>query len=492
MIDAEMTLHYTAGNWDSVIYYGNAGLDDSIDYFYLRKHLGEAYYYKLNYSSAIPHFEKALETNSADISLQVYLYNCYLYSGRETDTRYIRLKMSETALSMVKKIKVRGIDDIYFEAGKSFNNNFSKNQNTNFSSVPNLFGSAEMTGNMTYGHLGMKVLSGQRFSFYLGAGIMSEQRQSIFDVSNIKPSGRIITQRDTIVTKPMPPPPYQTHDTIISHLQAFQNNPFRNIVSHTFHQNEFYINCNIHAGNGFDIQPFIHILNTGLTQNIPINHEHDFTAFDTIATHTQYHFPPPSSVIRDTVFYNYNTHLVKLVNYSFIQKDTSFVNYSLGLTLNKSIGHCAASVFGSLSNLNGQNQQELGVSLTWFPHGNLNLYFNVAFTGYKEDSIEKLIKYITVGGKITKNIWIEGNFTMGDINNFTEKGGFVVNNNPDLIKYRAGANLIFVLKRFDITLIYQYQAKQEYYFFRDSSDRMIAGTLNYTNQLISGGIKWKI
>ena len=191
------------------------------------------------------------------------------------------------------------------------------------------------------------------------------------------------------------------------------------------------------------------------------------------------------------MFYTYSTATAKLRNYTFQTKDTSFTNYALGVVISKNMSHVTSSLFASYSNLNGRKQEEIGVALTWFPMGNLNLYFGTTLTGYRQDS-NKLVANFLVGKKITKKIWLEANVTFGDMNDFTERYGYAVNNNPDVIKFRFELAPLIVFKHFDIAIHYQYQEKQGSYFYENETGSIIQGKFNYQNQLITGGIKWKI
>jgi len=495
-IDAKLTSFYLSANWDSVIFYGNAGIADSIDYFYLREYLGEAYYYKQNYLSAIPYFENALAKNAKVTATSELLYYSYLFSGRESDARAFQLQMPAAALSDIKAKKKSYLESVSLESGTSLNNNFAKNQHNDFNGKLNDFGTVDMSGNVSYGHFGFKAFLGNKVSIYAGFTMMNEQKKTILDASVFQPTGRIINQRDTVYWKPFPMPPGNgvwMHDTIVLNHQAFGDSSLRYISDNTLKQSEIYINCNIHAAKGLDIIPFFHLLNTKLTMTIPVRQLVDFQAHDFVNVHTQYYFPPPPlSGMTDTVIHHDTTYTVQTSNYKFLQKDTSFVNFSLGVTLSKSIGHFTTSVFGNISNLNGRKQNQLGLSVTWFPLGNLNLYFNASLIRHQQDSTPNMVFGGLIGKKLSNKIWLEGNVTFGDMNNFTEKNGFVVNNNPDIIKLRAGITPMFIFKKFDIILNYQYQQKQASYFFRNGTGGIKEGTFNYQNHLITGGIKWKI
>jgi len=494
-IDSNITLYYTAGAWDSVIYFGNTGLASNIDYFYLRKHLGEAYFYKKNYLSAAHHFENAMKKNSYDVATQEFLYYSYLYSGRESDVRALQPYISTETLKEIKAKSNYRIDNIYLESGISPSNNFSKNQNQDFSGGKHIFGGAVMSGKSSYTSLGLKAWLGNKVSVYAAFSFANEQKKNIFDATIFKPAGREIKETDTVVTKPFPPPPYTTNDTIIRNIQRFRNEPLINKNDIALHQKEIYLNGSIHLAKGLDITPFVHLLATQLTMITPAYSLTDYTATNHFDTLTQFHYPPPpvgTGEIRDTVFHWDTTYTVKTSNYSFHTKDTLFVNYSVGIAISKNIGNFAISLTGSYSNLNGRKQKEIGASATWFPLGNLNLYCGAELTGYEEDNTKLLVKKFLAGGKIWKKIWLEGTITLGDMSSYTEMAGYIVNNNPDIVKYRIGITPMIFFKKFDIILHYQYQEKQGSYFYDNGTNPMTEGTFKYQNQLITGGIKWKL
>ena len=142
--------------------------------------------------------------------------------------------------------------------------------------------------------------------------------------------------------------------------------------------------------------------------------------------------------------------------------------------------------------MNYKKQKQVGLSLTYYPKGNLNLYTTGGITGYKDGKLStKIIYDILIGKKLTQKIWIESFATIGEISNYNEKNAFIVYNNPDKITFRFGLTPIFVFKNFDITLRYQYQAKSTYYTAYTSSGNYIYPELLFNNHLIIGGIKWK-
>jgi len=81
--------YYLKKDWKNLIVYGKWGLQNGIDYYYLRMRIGVAYYEQESYRQAIAHFRKALEFNTKDVIALEYLYYAYLFSGRDTDARLI-------------------------------------------------------------------------------------------------------------------------------------------------------------------------------------------------------------------------------------------------------------------------------------------------------------------------------------------------------------------------------------------------------------------
>ena len=73
---------YLAQEWDSVIRLGNQGLQQGMDFYYLRMRMGIASYEKHRYRTASRHFSAALEQNQGDPVALEYLYYSRLLSGQ--------------------------------------------------------------------------------------------------------------------------------------------------------------------------------------------------------------------------------------------------------------------------------------------------------------------------------------------------------------------------------------------------------------------------
>lgn len=491
------TLQYTnAAKWDSVIYYGNIALKNNIDYFYLRVRLGMAYYNKQNYTKSISEFEKAIKFNSSDTYAQEMHYYSYVLAGRESDAQYLFSSFTETEKNNLGVKKSGFLSSLYFESGISLSDNFKKNEKTNFPGNEKIYGEADLNGNITYGHLGLKHNIGKRFSVYHSFQVLNLGKEKIIENTIYRPNGINITEFDTSYY--VPPPPAGGHynfDTIITH--SVRIGPFDTTVTYknNLSQLEYYINCNVLLTKGLILTPFFHLINVRYQLQKAVSQLYNINTTDTFYTHTQIvvpnPFPPPMYIVKDTLFIDTNNYSVGLKKYNYLLSDTSFSNYVYGFALSKRIGNFNIGLFGSASNLNGLKQQEAGIYITWFPGGNLNLYFNSTLTAFKEKSRKNIVFNQMAGTKVLKNLWLEGFVTVGDINGFSEDNGFIIHNNPDFIKFRIGLTPMIIFKKFDIIIRYQYQAKQGSYFFQNESGVMTEGTIDYRNHLITGGVKWR-
>jgi hypothetical protein len=489
--DAKTYTYMQSAQWDSVIHYGDLALKNNIDYFYLRVRLGMAYYYKQNYTKSIHEFEKAMNFNSSDAYTQEMLYYGYVLAGRESDALSFTSAMSDAAKKDAGVTRIKFLNSLYLEGGPSLSNNFSKNENTDFNDVPNRSGYACLLGNIYYGHLGAKFQTGKKVTIYAGFSRLSEQIRFFNDATEHTPFGRSFYQWDTVVWHPLPSPGQYTHDTIYENHQAFKDSMISSVLKNNLQQSEFYFNCNIHLTKGLDVTPFLHILNTKYTYVYPWAHKPVFTAHDTIETHTQFYFPTPPGGVTDTIFYTYLNPIDTITKITFLNKDTSYTNFSAGAELSKNFGHVTASVFGNISNLNGGRQKEAGFAVTYYPFGNMNLYLNTVFTTLADRKNKMMTIGFLAGTKITNSIWLESSVTMGDMKNYTANSGFVVNNSPDVTKFRFGFMPVFIFKNFTLNIQYLFKAEEGSYSFWNETTGSTTKTFVYQNHLITGGIKWR-
>lgn len=93
-VDTATYRAYLNKDWNRVIEVGKEGLDNDIDYYYLRLRIGYAYFMKKQYRLAIPYYQAALKFSSKDATAMEYLYYSYLYGDRYDDAVKLVSKFS--------------------------------------------------------------------------------------------------------------------------------------------------------------------------------------------------------------------------------------------------------------------------------------------------------------------------------------------------------------------------------------------------------------
>lgn len=496
-VDTKSYQFYLSGNWDSVIHYCKLGLENNIDFFYLRSRLGTAYYNKEDYTKAIKEFRASLNFNSADTYSRQMLYYSYLFSGRESEARCEGGLLDSITQSLISYKKINPLSSISFEGSGGINRNISANEKADLLSGSDTYAQSDLSGNMILGQLVMKHDIGKRITVEQGLMYLNENKRRVIQNVLQKPGGTLITTWDTIYY--VPPPPvggHFNHDTIITHSLFLT--PFDTVASQNYilKQLDYFLNCRIYLGKGYNLTPSFHLLNVKYS-NLSAQFENKYiNTIDTQFVHTQIvvpnPFPPPPLVIKDTMFVNYRPGLLNSYQYHYGIDDTAFYNFALGVSLEKHFCDLKLSAFSSWSNLNGRKQTAGGISITWYPFGNLNLYGNLNSSVCVQDKDKPVyVNYLVIGTKLMHGIWLEAGRTFGRVLNFCEKDLEIVHNSPDAINWQYNATFYLIFNKFDIILNYQLQEKETYYCsYYNQKDYNILN-FTYYNNLITGGIKWK-
>ena len=171
---------YLDKNWKGLVSLGKNGLDNEIDYFYLRMRIGIAYYELGNYRRAIPHFRKALVFNSKDQFANEYLYYSYLFSGRNADA----INLSEKFTAKFKKklgiTKVTGIKSFSVYNTYSYNTNQEKLDDFNILADTSINGWQNVMRNYNLIQLNFKHIASPKLRLSHGYGYLIKQRYHFF------------------------------------------------------------------------------------------------------------------------------------------------------------------------------------------------------------------------------------------------------------------------------------------------------------------------
>lgn len=184
---------------------------------------------------------------------------------------------------------------------------------------------------------------------------------------------------------------------------------------------------------------------------------------------------------------NYNTIQNK---YIFTKKDTSFVNYVVSVMLSKSMGIFTYGMTSSYAQLNSYSQLQIGLSASYLPLANNNLYGTTNVVLLNENNANRLIVAQKIGAKIISKLWAEVAMTYGNLQNYNENNAFVVFNTGDKILYKYGVALVSPLhKNIELSIRYDRFNRESTYYRMNNLLNIEPVAVNYTTQTIVGGIK---
>ncbi len=386
-------------DWNGLITTGKEAIKNGIDFYYLRYRLGIAYYEKKNYAKAVVHFENIFRTNPNDQLIGEYLYFSYKFCGRTDDAEIISSKFSE---NLKNKIGIKNpiIENVKIGTTYLFN-----------SEKDNLLDTYIAGNDSVYSE---QVVAENQIKYYFGIEHKLFRRVRInYSFSQIK------------------------HNTV----QSIFDNKKDNLFNLQNTQNQYYINANVHPAKGFDVNFAFNFLNIKGTKKI-INYSYensDLTEHETYEIYDSIYNANATLDIYDTI-YNY----IQTVESSFSDNNFSQNDYAAALRISKSFSIFRASIFGTYSKLSNKKYKQIGAELIVLPFGNLNLYSMTKLTNKMGKESSSVLSQ-TVGVKITNFLWSEFNFSIGEMNNYTDIMASMVYNTEETTKKQAGVNCNFYL-----------------------------------------------
>jgi hypothetical protein len=464
---------YEEKKWDSVILVGEQALQQNIDYYYLRTRIGISYFNKSRYFPASIHLKKAREFNSQDPIIADYLYYAYAFSNQADQALKLEPFMTNEARESINNV----VQDVHVESGYTLSSNANPANLATLMEKDSIYGEQDLYGNSFYSNLGLKLRVSKRVNLSLAYNYLNFTKTKYIQYG--RGEEKLINIQDTTLFFIQPPDSGQWYN--YGYQWAAFDTSFRYHVS----QHELHISASFAPGSGFRIMPAFHFMHVAYTMTNSSYRTDTIEAplFHSIYTNITYYWSYPQ------------------LNYSFSQKDTSFNNYVAALAITKDFGLFNIGLSGSWSNLNGKKQKQIGAALTYYPLRNLNLYGTTAVTGFMQGKNKRLLYSQVIGAKITSWMWGEANFYYGDYTNANIFNGSVVYNNSDIINYRGGATLIFLVgKHIRLSLIYQYfnkESQQIYYIKQEDPDThqikevQQTKTNPYNTNTLIGGITWK-
>ena len=180
--------------------------------------------------------------------------------------------------------------------------------------------------------------------------------------------------------------------------------------------------------------------------------------------------------------------------YSSISPSNNFAGY---FSLSKTLKFVTVGVGLGTANLNDNIQFQKDLIISFFPLGNLDLYFLSKVTHHSDflnlyNPVNKWMFDQKIGIKIFNPVWIEVYGSFGEKSDFIDHNGTVIYNEFNPITGNMGFNLIVSHGKTGTQFFLNYRNQTIRSFFNYYSDNTI-NTINdtYSNtQTITGGIKW--
>lgn len=116
--------------------------------------------------------------------------------------------------------------------------------------------------------------------------------------------------------------------------------------------------------------------------------------------------------------------------------------------------------------------------------GKSGIYLNSAVIGMYENAAFRTIFAETAGLKCAKNLWAEGNVTIGNLKNYSSNDALYVYNSVDPSHFKTGFSLIYFLGK-HLTISGNFTFDQQ-------ENSSVTTNKYYYQYSYSGGLKWKL
>ncbi|GAB4325979.1 MAG: hypothetical protein Kow00127_18770 [Bacteroidales bacterium] len=450
--DATTYQLYTEKKWDDLISTGREALSAGHKSFYIYLRIGLGWFNKGNYMQAVHYFEQARKLNSRDPVMLEYLFLSYRALNRNGEAWIVRHQFPATLASRLEinpKSKWWGCSA---DGGAIVSNNFTRNS---FDSKPgNQFQYREhdLNGSKTYLGLNGFLTGGRQLQLEFSYQFLQTDKRKEVEYTETQLTG---------------------HQTVVMGQQVFIGNLYDEVRNRIYYpyrinQNSIWVGAGFQPAPEWRITPAIHVIRVS------------YPAMKVTATDTVYFAQP------------WDPQPVSDKRYSVTEFDTAFNNLLGALEVKHFAGNFSLALSGSLSNLNGRTQKQLGLEAGWFPKGNLDLYLFSRFEQLIDGSRQRLLFRQMAGARLHSKLWAEGEFLTGDATNFSLNRGYLVYNTGDQLRWQAGLSLISPLtQHLQLTFRYRYVriAGNEIQYRQSNPESL---TFQYDNHLFIGGITWKI
>lgn len=237
---------------------------------------------------------------------------------------------------------------------------------------------------------------------------------------------------------------------VLEFYDGFVTNDYR------IYQRQYYINMGIYLGRGITVTPAFHIIN--------VNYDKLGYGFD-------------------------DSDKIYLESYNYSPTEKVYA-----LSFKKNWGLMDVGLHGSYANLNNEELIQGGLSMTVYPFGNLNYYLTLPLVYQQNHDWQNFIIDPVIGFKLYNNIWVEGQYTFGKLNNYVENNGYTVYNINDKILSRKGVSLqLLANEHLRFNIMYRHLTKENKRTVIKSNLKPVdITTKDFINHSIIGGITWTL
>jgi hypothetical protein len=166
-------------------------------------------------------------------------------------------------------------------------------------------------------------------------------------------------------------------------------------------------------------------------------------------------------------------------------------DYVLSMAVKKDFTKFALELNGTYGEFGSDELSQIGLSAFVYPFGNLNFYTQTSLINKRQPEESSLIFYQMVGGRVFNRLWLESNFTIGNLTNYAENNGFIVYNAPEKINYKFESVVIYSLNRnLEFSLRYRLMQRENSYLYYRTFEEYDWSTIKYFYHTIIGGVKW--
>jgi hypothetical protein len=466
-IDSATYVDYTNKNWSKVIEIGNYALDNNIDYYYLRMRMGIADFNLKNYIRATTHFEKALYLNSGDRNAQLYLYDTYLILGKPARAYKLSCNFTSRTQSLITN-KRKLIGNVNAGSGYSFSNNYKLNDNFKLNDDnDSVTGIEVLIGDKSVLYAGSNFRISPSINYYLGYNHLKIQKKTVFQYYDTE----------------------FTFDSVQNFSWGYQNyysykiKMMRESFDVSIKQNEIYQNFRFQfdkgwAGSVYGNLLFINTANTKLQNQLITGREINY-----------------QQIGENAVYLDYIYEKAQITT-----SDSTFMNYVVGLNLEKDFNCATINLSINYSDLNAATQYQFGLSGFYYLNKKATVYGLTQITWFNQEwtNANNETRYFLgqkFGGRVTSKMWCGAEIVYGNLNNANIDNGSIVYNNVDEMDFKSGVNIKYMLGlHFELNLLYQYISYGgnfiQFNAGTDNTDQII-NNYNYQSQNILGGIVWK-